>query len=63
MADWLEERGVRLVVLAGYMRLLTPAFLERFDPIVNVHPSLLPGVPGPARDRRAARGGRARRPA
>jgi phosphoribosylglycinamide formyltransferase-1 len=46
LADWLEEHGVRLVVLAGYMRLLTPAFLERFDPIVNVHPSLLPSFPG-----------------
>jgi phosphoribosylglycinamide formyltransferase 1 len=46
MADWLEDRGVRLVVLAGYMRLLSPAFLERFDPIVNVHPSLLPAFPG-----------------
>jgi len=28
------------------MRLLSPAFLERFDPIVNVHPSLLPSFPG-----------------
>jgi phosphoribosylglycinamide formyltransferase-1 len=46
LADWLEERGVRLVVLAGYMRILSPAFLERFDPIVNVHPSLLPSFPG-----------------
>ena len=46
MADWLEDCGVRLIVLAGYMRLLSPAFLERFDPIVNVHPSLLPAVPG-----------------
>jgi phosphoribosylglycinamide formyltransferase 1 len=46
MADWLEARGVRLVVLAGYMRLLSPAFLERFDPVVNVHPSLLPSFPG-----------------
>ena len=47
MADWLEERGVRLVVLAGYMHLLTPAFLDRFpDAVVNVHPSLLPAVPG-----------------
>jgi phosphoribosylglycinamide formyltransferase-1 len=46
MADWLDERGVRVVVLAGYMRLLSPAFLERFDPIVNVHPSLLPAFPG-----------------
>jgi phosphoribosylglycinamide formyltransferase 1 len=47
MADWLEEQGVRLVVLAGYMQLLTPAFLERFpDAVVNVHPSLLPAFPG-----------------
>ena len=46
MAAWLEERDVRVVVLAGYMRLLSPAFLERFDPIVNVHPSLLPAFPG-----------------
>jgi phosphoribosylglycinamide formyltransferase 1 len=47
MADWLEEHGVRLVVLAGYMHLLTPGFLERFpDAVVNVHPSLLPEFPG-----------------
>jgi phosphoribosylglycinamide formyltransferase-1 len=47
MADWLEGHGVRLVVLAGYMHLLTPAFLERFpDAVVNVHPSLLPAFPG-----------------
>jgi len=46
MADWLEVHGVRVVVLAGYMRLLTPAFLDRFDPVVNVHPSLLPSFPG-----------------
>jgi phosphoribosylglycinamide formyltransferase-1 len=47
MADWLEEQGVRLVVLAGYMHLLTPAFLDRFpDAVVNVHPSLLPQFPG-----------------
>jgi formyltetrahydrofolate-dependent phosphoribosylglycinamide formyltransferase len=47
MADWLESQGVELVVLAGYMHLLTPAFLERFpDAVVNVHPSLLPAFPG-----------------
>jgi phosphoribosylglycinamide formyltransferase-1 len=47
MADWLAARGVRLVVLAGYMHLLTPPFLERFpDAVVNVHPSLLPKFPG-----------------
>ena len=47
MADWLQLRGVDLVVLAGYMHLLTPPFLERFpERIVNVHPSLLPDFPG-----------------
>jgi phosphoribosylglycinamide formyltransferase 1 len=47
IADWLELRGVDFVVLAGYMHLLTPAFLDRFpDRVVNVHPSLLPEFPG-----------------
>jgi phosphoribosylglycinamide formyltransferase-1 len=47
MADWLQLRGVDLVVLAGYMHLLTPSFLERFpNRVVNVHPSLLPEFPG-----------------
>ncbi len=47
MANWLQEQGVRLVVCAGYMHLLTPAFLGRFPGrIVNVHPSLLPEFPG-----------------
>jgi phosphoribosylglycinamide formyltransferase-1 len=47
MATWLEEHGVELVVLAGYMHLLTKPFLDRFsDRIVNVHPSLLPAFPG-----------------
>jgi formyltetrahydrofolate-dependent phosphoribosylglycinamide formyltransferase len=47
MADWLAVHDVELVVLAGYMHLLTPAFLERFPgAVVNVHPSLLPDFPG-----------------
>jgi len=47
MATWLEEHGVELVVLAGYMQILTPPFLDRFpERIVNVHPSLLPAFPG-----------------
>ena len=47
MANWLQERGVRLVVCAGYMHLLTTPFLDRFrQRIVNVHPSLLPQFPG-----------------
>lgn len=47
LASWLEEHGVELVVLAGYMHLLTPPFLRRFPGrVVNVHPSLLPRFPG-----------------
>jgi phosphoribosylglycinamide formyltransferase-1 len=47
MADWLKQQGVTLVVLAGYMHLLTSAFLDRFpNAVVNVHPSLLPEFPG-----------------
>jgi phosphoribosylglycinamide formyltransferase 1 len=47
MANWLQERGVRLVVCAGYMHLLTPTFLDRFPGrVLNVHPSLLPAFPG-----------------
>jgi phosphoribosylglycinamide formyltransferase-1 len=47
MADWLEAHGVRLVVLAGYMTLLTPVFLARFPgAVLNVHPALLPAFPG-----------------
>jgi phosphoribosylglycinamide formyltransferase-1 len=45
MAAWLEDLQTELVVCAGYMHLLTPAFLERFRAI-NVHPSLLPAFPG-----------------
>jgi phosphoribosylglycinamide formyltransferase 1 len=47
LADWLAERGARLVVLAGYMELLGEPFLSRFpDAVINVHPSLLPAFPG-----------------
>ena len=47
IADWLEHAGVELVVLAGYMRLLDPAFLARFPQrVINVHPALLPAFPG-----------------
>jgi phosphoribosylglycinamide formyltransferase 1 len=47
LAGWLGERGIELVVLAGFMELLTPAFIRRFrGRIVNVHPALLPAFPG-----------------
>jgi phosphoribosylglycinamide formyltransferase-1 len=47
MAAWLAEQQTDLVVLAGYMQLVSPQFLERFpDRVVNVHPALLPAFPG-----------------
>lgn len=47
IAAWLAERGVDLIVLAGYMELLSAAFVRRFEHrIVNVHPALLPSFPG-----------------
>ena len=47
MADWIEARGGDLVVLAGYMQLLSAGFVARFrGRIVNVHPALLPSFPG-----------------
>ena len=47
IADWLTERDVELVVLAGYMQLLSPEFILRFPHrIINVHPALLPSFPG-----------------
>ncbi len=47
LAGWLEERDVELVVLAGYMQLLTAGFLAHFPRgVVNVHPALLPCFPG-----------------
>ena len=43
----LQKRGVELVCLAGYMRLLSPPFVAAFpNRIVNIHPSLLPKFPG-----------------
>jgi phosphoribosylglycinamide formyltransferase-1 len=47
IADWLAGAGVELVVLAGYMQLVDPAFLARFPQrVINVHPTLLPAFPG-----------------
>jgi phosphoribosylglycinamide formyltransferase 1 len=47
LADWVAGRDVQLVVLAGYMQLLAPAFLHRFPhEVINVHPALLPAFPG-----------------
>jgi phosphoribosylglycinamide formyltransferase 1 len=47
LAGWLASREVELVVLAGYMQLLSPEFLVRFrGRVINVHPALLPAFPG-----------------
>ena len=47
IADWLDRQGVELLVLAGYMQLLSAAFIARFaGRVINVHPALLPSFPG-----------------
>ena len=46
LAERVARHDVRLVVGAGYMRVLTPVFLERFPAVINVHPSLLPEFKG-----------------
>jgi phosphoribosylglycinamide formyltransferase-1 len=47
MVNALQEAGVELVVLAGFMRLLSPIFLDAFPGrIMNIHPALLPAFPG-----------------
>src|SRR2546425_4323307 len=48
MAEALEARGIRLVCLAGYMRLLSPWFIERFERRgPRSHPPLPPSLPAP----------------
>ena len=47
IADELNKFDVDLIVLAGYMKILTPEFIQRFEgKIINIHPSLLPKYPG-----------------
>src|SRR5262245_41788104 len=47
LGDWIEGRGADLVVLAGYMQMLSPEFVGRFrNRVINVHPALLPSFPG-----------------
>jgi phosphoribosylglycinamide formyltransferase-1 len=47
MAAWLDRQGLDLIVLAGYMQLLSADFIERFpNRVINVHPALLPSFPG-----------------
>ena len=47
LGDWIESRQPDLVVLAGYMQLLSAEFVARFrDRVINIHPALLPSFPG-----------------
>jgi phosphoribosylglycinamide formyltransferase 1 len=47
LGDWIEGCEADLVVLAGYMQLLSPEFVARFsNRVINVHPALLPAFPG-----------------
>ncbi|AHG75058.1 Phosphoribosylglycinamide formyltransferase [Mannheimia varigena USDA-ARS-USMARC-1296] len=47
IAEQIERLGAGLIVLAGYMKILTPEFIQRFEgKILNIHPSLLPKYPG-----------------
>jgi len=58
LADAIEAFGPRLVILAGFMRILTPAFVARFSGrMLNIHPSLLPAFQGLHTHRRALQAG------
>jgi phosphoribosylglycinamide formyltransferase-1 len=47
VGDWVEGLAADLVVLAGYMQLLSAAFVQRFrNRVINIHPALLPAFPG-----------------
>jgi len=58
LAGAIDEFNPRLVALAGFMRVLTPGFVERYrDRMMNIHPSLLPAFPGLHTHRRALEAG------
>ncbi|MFH1189809.1 MAG: phosphoribosylglycinamide formyltransferase [Candidatus Omnitrophota bacterium] len=47
IVKWLKKKGVELVALAGYMRLLSPYFIREYkDKVINIHPALLPSFKG-----------------
>lgn len=55
IADELEKRGVELVILAGFMRVVDKTLIEQFpNRIMNIHPALLPSFPGLHGQRQAA---------
>ena len=58
LVEELRARGVQLVCLAGFMRVLTPVFLSAFaQRVLNIHPSLLPAFPGMHAVRQALQAG------
>ena len=58
LADAIDRHAPDLVVLAGFMRILTPGFVRRYaGRLVNIHPSLLPAFPGLHTHRRAIEAG------
>ena len=58
LVECLEEYGVDLVILAGFMRILTPVFIRPFSGrLLNIHPSLLPKYPGLHTHQRALEAG------
>ena len=57
LAERVAAHDVSLVIGAGYMRVLSPPFLERFPAVLNVHPSLLPAFRGLHAVRRALEAG------
>lgn len=58
LARVVDTRQPALVVLAGFMRILTPAFVQRYeDRLLNIHPSLLPAFPGLHTHQRAIEAG------
>lgn len=60
LRERIDASGARLVVLAGFMRVLTPEFVQHYDGrIINVHPSLLPAFTGLDTHRRALAAGAA----
>lgn len=54
LAQKIRQQGGALVILAGWMRILSPKFLDYFpDKVINIHPSLLPAFPGQNAQKRA----------
>ena len=54
LADVIDRHDASLVILAGFMRVLTPSFVDRYAArMINIHPSLLPSFPGLDTHRRA----------